>query len=111
MHQDAEYHADAVHQPETSVMAIGSLVAGILGLSLLPAIGSVIALGLGYAARSEIRSSESVTGEKLARVGIVLGWIGVGVAIVGGCLAFWAIVLGLTAIPGLRICGGLSLGF
>jgi hypothetical protein len=92
-------------------MTVGSLIAGILGLSLLPAVGSVIALGLGYTARWEVRSGQAVKGESMATVGIVLGWIGVGVAIVGICLAFSAILLGLAAIPGVAICSSLRAGF
>jgi uncharacterized membrane protein len=87
MYQEAVHHGESAAEPETSVMAVGSLVAGVLGLSLLPAVGSVIALGLGYAAR------------------------GVGVAIVGLCLAVLAIVLGFTAIPGFSICGSSGAGF
>jgi hypothetical protein len=111
MYQEPGQHDDAAAEAETSVMAVGSVVAGILGLSLLPTIGSVIALGLGYAARSDVRSKEAVKGERFATVGIVLGWIGVGVAIVGVCLALWAILLGLAAVPGFTLCGGLGGGF
>jgi erythronate-4-phosphate dehydrogenase len=71
----------------------------------------VIALGLGYTARWEVRSGQAVKGESMATVGIVLGWIGVGVAIVGICLAFSAILLGLAAIPGVAICSSLRAGF
>lgn len=111
MYQEAVHHGESAAEPETSVMAVGSLVAGVLGLSPLPAVGSVIALGLGYAARREVRSSESEKGKRFATVGIVLGWIGVGVAIVGLCLAVLAIVLGFTAIPGFSICGSSGAGF
>lgn len=98
-------------EAETSVMAVGSLIAGILGLSLLTTIGTVIALGLRYAARREVRSSEAVKGESMATVGIALRWIRVGVAIVGMCLALSAILLGLAAIPGVKICSSLRAGF
>jgi hypothetical protein len=111
MDQKAQHHTAGRAEPETSVMAIGSLVAGILGLSFLPGVGSVIALGLGYAARRDVLASETLKGEGLATAGIVPGWLGVGVAIVGLCLALLAVLLGLTAIPGLTICGGLGAGF
>jgi hypothetical protein len=111
MDQQAEQAGDGAREPETSVMAIGSLVAGILGLSFLPAIGSLIALGLGYAALREVRDSEVRKGERLAMVGVVLGWLGVAVTIVGVCLALLAILLGFTGIPGFTICGAVSSGF
>lgn len=70
----------------TSSSAILSLIAGILGLTLFPVLGSVVALVTGYAARSEIRGADgAIGGEGLAVAGIVLGWIGVGMLLLGLC--------------------------
>ena len=67
-------------------MAIVSLVAGILGLTILPLIGGVVALYTGYSARREIEASYGeLGGEGYATAGIVMGWISL--ALVGiGCL-------------------------
>jgi hypothetical protein len=43
--------------PPNSTMAIVSLVAGILGLTILPLIGGIVALYTGYSARREIEDS------------------------------------------------------
>ena len=66
----------------TNGMAIASLVFGILGLTLLFGIGSILALIFGYVARGQIkRSQETQGGRGLALGGIVLGWIGVAISI------------------------------
>ncbi len=98
--------------PPTSGLAVGSLIASILGLTLIPTIGSVIGLILGYMARKEIRNSRgAMQGEGLAKAGIILGWIGVGLAVIGVCLfvLMWAGLLGGSF--GLGICANLGNGF
>jgi len=72
---------------QTSGMAITSLVMGILGWTFLPVLGSILAIVFGYAARREIRQRpDQLTGDGLAIAGLVLGWIMVGLSIVGLCL-------------------------
>jgi hypothetical protein len=71
-----------------STLALVSLIAGILGLTFLPTIGSIAALITGYMAKKEIReSSGALNGEGMATAGLVLGWIGVGLLLVGLCIA------------------------
>lgn len=114
MHQESYPHHDptsAPITPQTSVMAIGSLVASILGLTLLPTVGSILGLVLGYMARREIHEAEALTGEGLAKAGIVLGWIGVALTIIGLCVALLVIIFGFAAIPGLTICANFGGGF
>lgn len=97
--------------PQTSGLAIGSLVASILGLTFVPTVGSVVGLVLGYMARREIREKELLTGEGLATAGIVLGWIGVILSLLALCLAVLVIVFGFAAVPGMTICANLGHGF
>ncbi len=79
----------------TSGMAIASLVLGIGGLTVLPLLGSILAIILGYMARSDIRQRPyEVSGEGIAMAGIVLGWIAVGLA-----------VLSVVVFGGLGLCG------
>jgi hypothetical protein len=90
--------------PPNSTMAIVSLVAGILGLSIVPGIASVVAIITGNMAMKEIRESGgSLGGEGMARVGIILGWIAVALAVVGICCALIAVafpfVLAIFATP------------
>jgi hypothetical protein len=63
-------------------------------------------------ARKEIRNSRgAMQGEGLAKAGIVLGWIGVGLAVMGICLVvlMWAGLFGGSL--GLGICANLGNGF
>jgi hypothetical protein len=84
-------------------MAIAALVLGVGGLTVLPLIGSILALIFGYMARSDIRKRpDEVTGDGLALAGIVLGWISVGLAVVG-------IVLGV-GFMACGICGSIGAG-
>ena len=69
---------------QTSAMAIVSLVAGLLGWSLLPVIGSVVAIVTGHLARGEIRRRpEALEGDGLAVAGLVLGYLMVAMTVVG----------------------------
>jgi len=69
---------------QTSAMAIVSLVAGLLGWSLLPVIGSVVAIVTGHLARVEIRRRpDALEGDGLAVAGLVLGYLMVAMAVIG----------------------------
>ena len=78
----------APYAPQTnSTMAIISLVAGILGLTLFPIIGSIVAVITGPMAKKEIQASGgAMTGEGLATAGQVMGWIGIGLTVLGLCI-------------------------
>jgi len=81
---------------QNSTTAIISLVAGILGLTIFPFIGSVIAVILGHMAKGEIaRSNGTIGGGGAATFGLVLGYIGVGLSVLGLCVfgAFFALPL------------------
>ena len=78
----------------TNGLAEASLVLGILGLTLLPLVASIVGLVLGYVAKGQIdRSSGRQTGRGLAVAGIVLGWIGIAFAIAVMVLFFVALDL------------------
>lgn len=73
----------------TSAMAIVSLVAGLLGWSLLPVIGSVVAIVTGHLARGEIRRRpEALDGDGLAVAGLVLGYLMVAMTVIGLLFVF-----------------------
>jgi len=85
----------------TSTMAIISLVAGILGLSLLPLLGSIIAVITGPIAKRDIAASGGAqSGEGLATAGAILGWVGIGLSVIGLCITGVAV--------GLPLCIGLG---
>ena len=77
--------------PQTSGMAIASLVMGIAGWTLFPLVGSILAIVFGYAARRDIRRRPNeLTGEGMAIAGLVLGWIMVGLSVIGLCIGAFA---------------------
>jgi hypothetical protein len=81
---------------QTSAMAIVSLVMGLLGWTLLPFVGSLVAIVCGHMARAEIRRNPAtMDGDGLAVAGLVLGW-----ALVAVCL--------LSILAVLMFFGGLA---
>jgi hypothetical protein len=76
----------------TNGFAIASLVLGIIWIYW---IGSILALIFGYKAKKEIAASGGTqTGEGMAKAGIVLGWIGVGILGLVLVFAVLAVVAG-----------------
>ena len=69
---------------ETNTRAIVALVLGIGGLIVLPVVLSIPAIVVGNRARREIDASGGRQGGRgLAVAGIVCGWIGVALALLG----------------------------
>ncbi len=65
-------------------LAILSLVTGILGFFLLPIVGSIAAIVSGNMALNQFKLLTEPNGsEGLARAGIILGWIGLAIWLVG----------------------------
>ena len=66
----------------TSPMAVISLVSGILGWSLVPFIGSIVAVVTGHMARGEIRRApDRLEGDGMAIAGLVLGYASIAMAV------------------------------
>ena len=85
---DASMNGSLSNSRKTSTLAIVSLVAGILGWTLLPWLGSIGAIITGHMARGEIRrSAGTIDGNGYAIAGLVLGWGSVIVTIVGILIA------------------------
>ena len=69
---------------QTSVLAIVSRVFGLLGWTLLPLVGSLVAVITGHLARAEVRRAPgAVDGDGLAIAGLVLGYSMMALAIIG----------------------------
>lgn len=80
--------------------AIISLVTGILGLTFFPLVGSIIALITGYMARKEIDANPGMMGGAgMATAGIILGWVGVGLAVLGGCIFGLVLLIPICLVP------------
>ena len=64
--------------------AIVSLIAGILGLLMvLPVVGSVVALVAGFMSKSVVQREPYRYTDTLGRAGRILGWIGIGLTVLG----------------------------
>jgi hypothetical protein len=62
----------------SSSLAIISLVSGILGVTILPFIGSIVAVITAPMAMKEItQSNGALGGEDVAKIGQILGWVGI----------------------------------
>ncbi|MGS1079630.1 DUF4190 domain-containing protein [Pseudoxanthomonas beigongshangi] len=69
---------------QTSTLAIISLIAGILGWTLLPFLGSIGAIITGHMARAEIRREpQRLDGDGFAVAGLILGWVSAALWIIG----------------------------
>ena len=89
----------SINVQRTNGMAVASLVLGILGLFtsfFFFGISSILALIFGYVGRNKIRQTGE-NGSGMAIAGIVLGWIGVALAIIG-------IIVGIVAVNTLNHC-------
>lgn len=90
----SDHYSGAPASPPNSSMAILSLVAGILGFTFLPLLGSIVAVITGPMAKKEIaESAGTLGGEGLAQAGIIMGWIGIGLSVLGMCIAGVAIAI------------------
>jgi len=83
--------------PQSSGKALASLVLGIAGVFVVPLICSILAIVYGNQAKQEIAASGgTMSGEGLAKAGVIIGWVGValGVAlVVAGILGLVLFVL------------------
>jgi hypothetical protein len=71
---------------QNSTTAIISLIAGIAGLTVFPVVGSIVAVILGHMAKGEIaRSGGALGGGGAATAGLVLGYVGIGLTVLGLC--------------------------
>src|SRR5512134_2118057 len=83
-----------------STLAIVSLVSALLGFTFVPVVGGIVALVTGYMARNETRSiPPKASGDGMATAGIIMGWIQLGLLVVGVCcfVAYMVFVVGLVA--------------
>jgi len=61
---------------ETNTLAVAALVSSILGVTLVPILGGIVGLILGYAARNQLTEGPG-RNRSIVRASIILGWIGV----------------------------------
>lgn len=88
---------------DTHPMALLSLICGILAWVAFPILGSLVAIVAGHAALNQLRrDGDAGGGAGLARAGLILGWLQIGLIVL--VAAFWlALVLLAGALSGLGI--------
>ena len=95
--------------PQNSSLAVLSLVCGVLGLTLLPLIGSVVAVITAPMAKREIEESGgTLTGAEMANIGQILGWIGIALLGIGLCCCFALVIIPVLASLGIIITSSSS---
>jgi hypothetical protein len=82
----------------TDGQAIASLVLGIAGFTVCPLICSIIAVVLGSQARQRIADDPTLEGDGMAKAGVILGWIGIGLAALG--IVAWVLAAVFTVSAG-----------
>lgn len=93
--QNIPVNVDASILP-SSTLAIVSLVSALLGFTFVPVVGGIVALITGYLARNETRSiPPRASGDGLATAGIIMGWVQVGLLVIGVCCVFAVFAVGL----------------
>jgi hypothetical protein len=97
----APAYGQALPAPQTSSFAIASLVCSLASWFVIPFIGAIAAVVLGHIARHEIRHSYGQKGGGgLAMAGLVIGYIQIALALLGGLLLLWIfIVLAANSSP------------
>ncbi len=77
--------------PRTSSLALASLATGIAAWFIFPVFGAIAAVVTGFLAQDEIRNSNGrIVGSPYATAGLVLGWVQIGLIIVGALIVVFA---------------------
>jgi hypothetical protein len=89
--------------PPTSSLSITSVIMGILGWTLVPIVGGIIAVITGHMAKKEIRHSDGLLGgDGIATAGLVLGYsnLAVGLCVCLALILFPAVLASVWAVGG-----------
>lgn len=87
---------------ETSGWAIFSLIAGVLAWLGVFGLGGIAAVIAGHIAKSQIRAGGGrISGDGMATVGLVLGYVNIALVLVGLCLLLLSVI---GVISGAAIC-------
>jgi len=86
---------------ESSGKAVAALICSLAGFFLCPIIMHVVGIVLGHMALSDIRGSQGrLTGDGMAKGGIIAGWIGIGLWLLGLCIYVFFFVIMFSAWHG-----------
>ena len=88
-------------QSKTNVMAIISLVSGLVSWFFIPFLAAIVAIITGHMARGQIKNSTE-TGDGLAIAGLILGYLNIAMSCVG-ILIFILVFGGMIGLTGCAI--------
>ena len=74
--------------PRTEPFAIASIVCAVANFFGAFVIGAILAVVFGKIAQKNIAQNPSLEGANLARMGIIIGWVGIGLIVAFIVLAF-----------------------
>ena len=86
--------------PPTSSLSLTSMIMGVLGWTLVPIVGGIIAIITGHMAKKEIRQSGGLLGgDGIATTGLVLGYsnLALGLCVCLALILFPALLAGVWA--------------
>lgn len=90
----APVYGQALPAPETSGFAIASLVCSLASWFIVPFFGAIAGVILGHIARHEIRHSYGQKrGGGLAIAGLVIGYVQIVLALLGGLFLLWIFIV------------------
>lgn len=85
--------------PQNSSLAVISLISGIASFFIVPLLGAIAAIITGNMAKKEIKESAGrLTGDDMAKWGMILGWVNIGLSLIGLCVGM-LILFGVISLP------------
>lgn len=94
------YPSNPAPAARTSTLAIVSLIGGIAGWTLLPFLGSIVAVITGHLAQGEIkRGGGLVTGKGMAVAGLILGYLAIALGLCALCVGIILPLVGISLLP------------
>ena len=101
-YQDYNQNTPPGYSQQTSSLAVISLIGGICSYIFLPLLGAIVAVITGNMAKKEIyRSRGRMTGIGMAKWGLILGWINIGLSAAGLCITLLSVLGVFGAASGL----------
>ena len=87
------------YESRTSSLAVISLISGIASFFIVPLLGAIAAIITGNMAKKEIRQSRGrLSGDSMATWGKILGWINLGISLIGVCLGLLVFLLAVGGV-------------
>ncbi|MFA5890135.1 MAG: DUF4190 domain-containing protein [Actinomycetota bacterium] len=76
--------------------AIASLASAVSAFVVMPVVGSILGIVFGSMAKRRIAENPELQGEGLARAGVIVGWVGIGLVL----------LVAILLVVGLAVSGG-----